>query len=74
MNKYQTLDQLKDNIRQETEGISQGTLSKVMEAVLQRASVCERENDHNLPKIIFQNELIKKSKSCTLINKLDNKS
>ncbi|XP_023311192.1 uncharacterized protein LOC111692289 [Anoplophora glabripennis] len=55
INKPRTIQQLKNNIRDEINNITPEVLRKVMENVLERARICEAENGHHLRDIIFHN-------------------
>ncbi len=50
-----TIEDLKTNIRDEINNITQEVLRKVMENVTERAHLCEAENGHHLRDIIFHN-------------------
>ena len=55
MNKPQTLDQLKSNIRQEIENIPVEILKKVMKNSIKRADLCRTAKGGYLVDIIFEN-------------------
>ena len=53
VNKPQTLQQLKNNIRAEIRALEPETLRGVMENALERARSCEAENGRRLRDLIF---------------------
>ena len=53
VNKPQTLQQLKNNIRAEIRALEPETLRGVMENALKRAHLCEAENGRRLRDLIF---------------------
>ena len=55
MNKPQTLDQLKNNIRQEIENIPVEILKKVMKNSIKRADLYRTAKGGHLVDIIFEN-------------------
>ena len=55
VNKPQTLDQLKTNIRQEIENIPVEMLKKVMKNSIKRADLCRTAKGGHLVDIIFEN-------------------
>lgn len=54
MNKPQTIQHLKDNIRHEIEEIQPEMLQDVMKNALKRAESCIANRGHHLADIIFQ--------------------
>ena len=55
VNKRQTLDQLKNNIRQEIENIPVEILKKIMKNSIKRADLCRTAKGGHLVDIIFEN-------------------
>ena len=81
MNKPQTLDQLKSNIRQEIENIPVEILKKVIKNSIKRADLCRTAKGGYLVDIIFENRqtknlnakktyYLKKNKNLSFISKL----
>ena len=53
VNKPQTIQQLKDNIRAEIRALQPETLTAVMENSVEKAHLCEAENGGHLHDIVF---------------------
>ena len=56
MNKPRTIQQLKDNIREEIQALEPDMLRSVMENTIERARACEAENGGRLDDIIFHTQ------------------
>ena len=56
VNKPRTIQQLKDNIREEIQALELEMLRSVMENAVERARACEAENGGHLDDIIFHTQ------------------
>ena len=54
LNKPRTIQELKENIREEVRALAPEILRKVMESALERAHQAEANNRHHLKDIIFK--------------------
>ena len=53
INTPRTLEELKNNIKQEIRNIQPPILEAVMENLMERARLCEEKNGHHLKDVIF---------------------